>query len=76
METIDNVSRFCVLYNGDKIVGWCATCKEAEAICEKRLDLQWDYAKKAHLGLFTRKDLIIVASEGEPILELACNYSS
>jgi hypothetical protein len=53
--------RFAVLYNrDDNAIGFTVTKQEADAICRKLTDLQWDMQKNvpADLPLVTFDDMI------------------
>ena len=40
----------CVVYSGSTAVGWCRTWQEADAVCERRPELQWGVAKRGRKG--------------------------
>ena len=50
--TIDR-AKVCVLYENDKIIGYTPSIKEAEALCDKHPEWQWDFkAAQKCIGVY------------------------
>lgn len=52
MDTDDIVNEsyrnsICLIYKNNKIIGFTRSIHEADAICDKCLDIQWDFIKKS-----------------------------
>ena len=59
ITVMEKPERLCVLYDNNVLIGWCQTWQEADYICEKMPNLQWEMKKTVKI---TEDIPLIIAS--------------